>query len=166
MAPRFTNLVRWMFALTFVGVGTYFLVQIVRSLSASPSLNISEWNWFILFPVAGLCVVLVLVPFGMGYLVYRRRYHELCSVLAMLGSIVLCLVLMSLPHRFGWYHALDWLDQTTIIGLLGLLISLLFLFGPFFAAVWFHRLCIRLADRYLVASRPRRWPTANVGIEK
>ena len=159
MKGKITNLLRWLFALALVGFGSYCFVEIVGSALKS------KGDWFAYWMDAFLFFVLVLVPVGMGYLVYRRRYHELCSVLAMLGSIVLCFILMGLPRHFGWYRALDWLGHTTGLGLLGLFMSLLFLFGPFIAAGWFHRMCIRLADRYLPTSKPRKWPGLDGGTK-
>jgi hypothetical protein len=86
----------------------------------------------------------------LAYTVFRRRFHEVCSVLAMLGAIVVWSVLMDLPRRLHWH---EWLSgslmDSPIFALPTLGLSLLFFFGPFYGAAWFYRFCMRLAARYL-----------------
>lgn len=160
MTGKIKNLLRQLIAVGLAGVGIFSLAVILVSALQS------NGDWFTLGLLAVMAFLLVLIPCGMGYLVYQRRYHELCSVLAMLASIAMFFILSSLPRRFGWYSGLDWLDQTTALGFLGIWMSLLLLFGPFFAAAWFYGMCIRLTDRYLRASRPRQWPTVNAATEE
>ncbi|MGA2871359.1 MAG: hypothetical protein ABSF34_19630 [Verrucomicrobiota bacterium] len=82
-----------------------------------------------------------------AYYCVRREYRKIFHVLGVVGAVVVCGVLMDLPFRrpvmdFFVNHT----EEYPWLVFLGLPVSLLFLFGPFYAAGWFYRLCNRLAQ--------------------
>jgi hypothetical protein len=149
------DMLRWVAALAFGGFGIYQLVGLVPI--------VAKWNgsWFSLCSGAFSILSLVVVPLMLGYVTFRRRYHELCSVLAMLGAIAAWSVLMDLPRRLHWYEFISGpLMDTPLMIFPNLGLSLLFLFGPFYAAASFYRFCMRLAARYFPTEACRSWPAS------
>jgi hypothetical protein len=149
------ELLRWIAALTFGGLGIYALVEMLPSLKRwdGGMLHLAVIIWMLC-----LCVV---VPLMLAYTIFRRRFHEVCSVLAMLGAILVWSVLIDLPRRLHWH---EWfsgsLMDSPILVFPSLGLSLLFLFGPFYGAAWFYRFCMRLAARHLPKAAHGSWPSS------
>jgi hypothetical protein len=148
------ELLRWIATLTFGSLGIYGLVELLPF--------VAKWNGDILHLAVTVWMIflLVVIPTMLAYLIFRRRYHGICSVLAMLGAIVVWGVLMDLPRRWHWHEFISRpMFDSPLLGLVSLGLSLLFLLGPFYGAAWFFRFCMRLAARYLPEAAHGTWPS-------
>ena len=86
-----------------------------------------------------------------AYICYRRQYQQLYSVLGVVGAIAVFGVLISLPQRWHFFDFFDrHLRDMPWMAFVGLPVSLLALFGPFYAAGWVFRVCRRLAQRLTI----------------
>ena len=142
------EIIRWIAVTAFGGFGIWALVA-----SSYSILTHSKGDWLqAIFP---LCfTVLFAAPFlVVASICFRRHYRELFSVLGVVGAVVVFGVLMSLPHRL---HVFDFFrrheEDLPWVVVLGLPVSLICLFGPFYAAAWVLRLCRRLAQRPSIRS--------------
>jgi hypothetical protein len=80
----------------------------------------------------------------------RQQYHLLVTPFAAVGAVVVVVALMSLPSQIGiMRYLIDHERDHPWLVIIALPLSLLFLFGPFYAARWFFDFCLRLAARQL-----------------
>ena len=99
-----------------------------------------DGSWLgLIFPLGFL--VLFTAPFYIvAYICFRRQYRELFRVLGVVGAIVVSGVLISLPRHL---HLFEYLDrhrrEMPWLCFVDLPVSLVCLFGPFYAAAWVLR---------------------------
>ena len=148
MKTKGEEILRWTAIAVFGGFGAWVLLYggysvIIRS-------NV---NWPAAFFPLGFLVLLASPFLAVAYICFRRQYRELFSVLGVVGAIVVFEVLISMP--FHW-HVLDSLagltEKSPVFAFLGLPVSLLCLFAPFYGATWFYRFCHRLAQPPILQS--------------
>ncbi len=143
MKPK--EILRWASVLGFGGFGLYNITVCLRVFFNS--LAEHNWGWavFILF----LTVLVAGVPLAISYFAFRREYRHLTIVVAAILALCVFDVLMSLPGRFGIqeFFFQQGQERPWLI-IISLPLSLLCLFGPFYAAAWSFRLLLRLANRY------------------
>jgi hypothetical protein len=126
-------------------------------------------DWADILAVFVLIVpLLVAAPFiAVAYLCLRRRYRKLFLVLGVVGCIGVFAELMALPDQLNLYPFMErQVKENAALGLLGLPIGLLMLFGPAYAAAWFYGLCHRLAYKEPAKqcrTRATHW-LINVGV--
>jgi hypothetical protein len=139
MKPLAKEILRWAAIVASGGCGLWIL--------APTGLSVLRWNggWFS-FLILFLSLVFAAPCFAVACICWRRQYRKLFMVLGVVGSIAVFGECLLLPGQFGIYeffgsHA----RENPAIGILGLPLSLLFLFGPAYAAGWFFDLCHRLA---------------------
>jgi hypothetical protein len=136
------EILRWTAIAVFGGFAVWLLAY-----SDYYVIKHSDGDWFGTFfalGFSGLCAA----PFvAVAYICFRRQYRELFSVLGVVGAIVVFGVLTSLPNH---WHVNEFfvrrIDQSPAFAFLGLPVSLLCLFAPFYGATWFYRYCHRLAQ--------------------
>jgi hypothetical protein len=137
---------RWTAILGFAAFGFYHLVECLRVLFRSFAEGDWAWAIFALF----LTAVIAGVPLAISFFAFRREYRHLTIVVAVVAAFCVGGTLISLPSRFGIQEfVFQHTRETPWLIIIALPLSLLCLFGPFYAAAWFFRLCLRLADRYI-----------------
>ena len=101
-------------------------------------------------------VLLAGIPLLIAYMAFNRQYYNLVTVFAVIGAVIVCGSLLSLPRRFGIQEFLSHhQEQMPWLIIVELPVSLICLFGPFYAAAWFFRLCHRLATRHFYGATPK-----------
>lgn len=120
----------------------WVLVDIVRFF-LNPNVRWIEVVWTLpLFSLVAL-PLLAIIRFC-----YRREYRKLYLVVGAVGSLVIFALLIILPVEVGLYEHLAHLAQRNpAFGFLFLPASLLFLFGPAYAAGAFFSICQSSAHR-------------------
>jgi len=93
-------------------------------------------------------IALVCTPFYIvAYICFRRHYRKLFDVLTVVGAVLVFGLLTTLPRE--WHIPEFFMQRGPWFGLrafLSLPVSLLWLFGPFYAAAWVFRRCHRMAE--------------------
>ncbi|NLF08851.1 MAG: hypothetical protein GX594_12850 [Pirellulaceae bacterium] len=138
------EILRWAAIVAFGGFGLWMLVSM-----AHPLITDGSGSGFVVFAVLFTIMVVSLPSFGVAYYCFRREYRKIFLIVGLIGGIAVWGVLLKLPDWLGIYErVMDHKNPHNIwLGILGLPLSLLFLFGPIFAAAWFFRLCQKLAYR-------------------
>lgn len=140
------ELLRWAMIVAFSSLGLYALPAHLRAIHHGYVER--DWLWVIFSLWFGMLVTGI--PLAISYLVFRRAYRRLTSIAAFLAALVLWSALMSLQRHFKVDEF--FYSQVTVrtwFLFIALPVTLLGLFGPIYAAAWFYRRCMRLADRYL-----------------
>lgn len=137
------EILRWIAIAVFGGFGVWA--------SGSGSYQVithADGHWVGSLFALGFLVLFATPFYVVAYICFRRRYRELFTVLGVVAAIVVFGVLISLPRHLHVYEFFDrhQRDMPWIV-FLGLPVSLVCLFGPFYAAAWVLRLCRRLAQR-------------------
>lgn len=144
MKPK--EILRWTAVLTPGGFGLYNITFCLRVFFNSLAERNWVWAIFMLFFTA----LVVGMPLAISYFALRREYRFLTGVIAAILAYCVFGALMSLPERLGiqQFFFQQGREAPWLI-IISLPLSLLCLFGPFYAAAWCFRLCLRLADRYI-----------------
>jgi hypothetical protein len=142
---------RWAAVLSFGGFGLYNLTECGRVLFRS--FTDGDWGWGI-FTIyfTGLMAG---VPLAISYFAFRREYRHVVIVVAVVAAFFVFGALMSLPSRLGNRDFLLRQGNEMPGFIISLPLCLLWLFGPYYAAAWFLRLTLRLADRYIFHESPK-----------
>ena len=154
MKPK--ELLRWAAILLFGGFGLWALADGVRDVFRS--LATDEGGMRIFVAMFGLVFngVLAGVPLAISYFTFRREYRRIVVCVAGIAAVFLLGALVMLPDRLGVWEYLAHQDHSRPpLVFIALPISLLCLYGPVYAASWFYRICLGLADRY-VFREPRK----------
>ncbi len=140
MQPK--EILRWAVVVICGGFGLYMLITGLWSLVHGSG------DWFgTLFEIA-FTLVFAGVPLAVACFAFRGEYRHITAILSVLGGFLVFGVLDSLPRRFGLTEFFyPHLIEKPWLSILRVLAGLLFVFGPFFAAAWFIRACMRFADR-------------------
>lgn len=143
---------RWVAVLTCGGFGLYLLVAGLFPLFFSSS----DGDWFFRIFMPIFIFVIAAFPLAMSYFTLRRQYQEVVSLIAMVGAIAVFCLLQSLAAGFGINEFMGRHSvESPFLGLAGLFISVVLLLGPFVAAAYFYRLCVRVADRHIFHKPPK-----------
>jgi len=141
-----TEVLRWIGIAAFGGFGVWETIIGGRDIIKHPD---GDWTGTML---AIVFAALVCAPFYIvAFICFRRRYRELVDVVAFVGGIVVFCFLVELPLRL---HIHELFQDRYLEGgawnelreMLGLPVSVLCLFGPFYAAAWFFRWCRRMVE--------------------
>ncbi|HBO43992.1 MAG TPA: hypothetical protein DD670_08680 [Planctomycetaceae bacterium] len=145
-----SNLLRWCVIAGFGGFGVWQLV-------GAGHFVIARWNgdWLDAFVRCVFPVALASLSFAVAVTCLRRQYGELLSIVGALGGLAVFLVLVSLPSLLG-LHEFMWrqVDENRMLVFVALPVSLIFIFGPIYAAGAFLRFCECLWHR----CSPKRHP--------
>jgi hypothetical protein len=127
------NTFRWLVIAAFGCYGVYALIDgILGNLTRG---NIHRGYWFFLIPFllvySGLFI-------AVAYLVFRRQYQPLCTLVSAVAALVVFDFLNSLPKRFGLY---DWFETRidSPWAFIALPLFLAALLIPFYGAGWAYR---------------------------
>ena len=149
---------RWAAIFGFAAFGFYNLAECLRVLLNS--FGEGDWGWAI-FTIY-FTAIMAGVPLAISFFAFRREYRHLTIVVAVVAAFCVFGALILLPSRFGIQ---DFVFQHTReapwLIIIALPVSLLCFFGPFYAAAWFFRLLVRLADRYIHHAQPPMTATPN-----
>ena len=134
-------LVRWVFSGLFAAMAICSLSGIVLSAVHSRS---EGWGAIAFVCILGL---LFFVPFALSaYFCFKRRYRDLFMVGAGIAAIVVLSLCFTIPRKLGVFDGVpDWKNEKPWRPVVMLPLSLLFLFGPFYLAGWFLKVCSRFA---------------------
>jgi hypothetical protein len=137
------EILRWIAIIVFGGFGIWT--------SASGSYHVIthiDNDWFGSLFALGFLALFAAPFYVVAYICLRRHYRALFDVLGAVGAIVVFGVLIELPNH---WHVNEFfvrrINESQWFAFLGLPVSLLCLFVPFYGASWFLRYCHRLAQR-------------------
>ncbi len=144
MKTYIQEVLRWATIAVFGGFGAWVLYT-------GGQCVVRNWDdgWFSTLFVIFISLLISLPFLAVAYLCLQRQYRKIFLVVGIVGGILVFSVLISLPEWFGYHEYLRNHREpgNPWIGILGLPLSILFLFGPIYAAAWFFRLCYYLAYR-------------------
>lgn len=93
---------------------------------------------------------------AVSWFTFRRQYRYVAVVVAVVASYFVFSAVMCLPKRLGIEGLYErHLREVPWAVLVGMPLFLLWFYVPFYAAAAFFRLCLRLADRYLLREAPK-----------
>lgn len=152
MKTYLQEILRWAAIVAFGGFGLWMLISM-----AYPLFTNRSGSAFRVFFMTLYFLVISLPSFAVVYYCFRREYRKIFLIVGLIGGIAVFAVLLRLPDWLGFHeYILNHKNPNeTWIGILGLPLGLLFLFGPIFAAAWFFRLCRYLAYRGTDEIKPR-----------
>jgi hypothetical protein len=136
------EILRWIAIVLFGGFGLWVLLY-----SGYGVVVQSRGGWLERLLLLGILAAFAVPPLAIAYYCCCRQYRRIFIILGILSAIAVYVELMILPGQLGVHEFVarrihngehEW-------AFVGLPISLLFLFGPIYAAAWFYRLCHRLA---------------------
>jgi hypothetical protein len=157
--PIIGEILRWGVIVACGGCGLWMLLSGVRGIVTS-----RNGSWFGLLLMLPIFILGVAPLLAVAYICLRRQYRKLFIVVGVIGSILVFGELMALPRQLGLddYVVRRTLDKP-LLGLLGLPLGILFLFGPIYAAACFYRLCQYMAYPEMRGRGTRRPKTRATG---
>jgi hypothetical protein len=113
--------------LVIAAFGCYGVFTLIDSGSHLLARGDAHWAEFLLLlGYSGLFM-------AVAYLVFRRQYRPLCTLVSVLAAVVVFGFLIFLPRQFGLYERLDsWVDSSWAV--LALPLTLVALLIPFYGA--------------------------------
>lgn len=147
MKDNLKQILRWLTIAIFGGIGVYVVVASLWNLYTH-----FNHEWFHILLMLLLTFICSLIPLSIADCIYRRAYLQLITLSATVGSILVWGLLMRLSSSGIQKYLSEHLLRNYGVDILGLPLSLLFLFGPFYAAFKFHDLFIKIAVRYFHVS--------------
>lgn len=134
------EILRWSVIAVSGGCGVWLLIEAVRSVVHG------HGDWVVALVEIGLSVLIAIPCFAVAYFCLRRQYRKLYPFLGMVGSIAIFAELSLLPEQLGVRQFLyRQIHENHFWAFLGLLLALLIVFVPIYAAAWFYRFCHCLA---------------------
>jgi putative effector of murein hydrolase LrgA (UPF0299 family) len=144
MKPK--EIARWAAVLAFGGFGLWNVSDSVALLSRT----VAERDWVMVIFDLTFTGVFIGLPLLISYFAFRRQYRRITAVVAAIAALVVGSILISIPSKVGLHEFMtQHLQEEPWLVLIALPLSLLCLFGPFYAAGWFYRFCLRLYDRFI-----------------
>ncbi len=142
MQTRTKEILRWIAIVVFGGFGIWTSVCASCLVIMPTDSNLVGSLFALSF------LVLFAAPFyAVAYTCLRRQYRELFNILGVVGAIVVFGVLSLPNHWLLNEFFVQRIDQSPWFAFLGLPVSLLCLFAPFYGATWFFRFCRHLTQR-------------------
>ena len=144
MRTYIKRLLRWGAVAIFGSVGLWLLLEAGYNV-------IARWNRGFLYILPWLCFeTIIAFPFlFVAYVCLRRQYRRVFVVIGVLGSIIIFSELISLPFQLGINETLESYERDNPwLHLIGVPVSLIFLFGPYLAAAAFFYFCYRFVSPY------------------
>jgi hypothetical protein len=142
---KWKEIIRWTVILGSGAVGLCVLVGFVRELIHC----IGDHSLGVALFLIPFTLLFAGVPLSISYFAFTRQYRPIVGIVATIGALIVWGLLMSLPRRLGMYEWPLRTKEMPWLFLIELPLALLSLFGPFYAAGWFYRFCLRFADRHL-----------------
>jgi hypothetical protein len=144
MKMKLSQFLRWISICSSIGLMLWIVLP-----SALHMAKHFDGNWpGMIFPILFLLCIAA-IPVAVAYSIFRHQYRPVCSVICGIGAAIIFSVLISIPRQFGLYQTTPyWLEQYPALGILGLPLSLFFLFAPFYLARWFHRRAFHFLEKH------------------
>jgi len=143
MKTQTKEIFRWIAIAAFGGFGVWAFIY-----GSYDVITRADGHWVGALVTLGFLGLFAIPFYLVAYICFRRQYRELFRVLGVVASIVVFSELFAIQRQL---HVFDYFDrhlrEMPWLCILGIPVSLVCLFGPFYAAQWVLRFCIRLAQR-------------------